>query len=554
MPEEFSQTGDLVTVTSHGHQPNGRNGTVTLVHGHPYYQVTFEDSTVRDSIDAASIKKQDLTITIILEESIGLTTDLRIRYGSTVRELKASLLLFLDPTGELCLDNLCLSLHPSGCVGLLPDHVRLSKQHQSLYLCESLTQNVGSVRKDAGSLAHDAVAEALAVPGTSSETMKGILMPVDGNSNAINTGRQQRVNFQMYAFFGAHEMGNSTHGPTDPWDVFGRVWPGSLFSVGPVTFPVDLALSSLQLVSMLMFIRVVTHGAPEHTALAGWSLGCHIAQTVAVLCSTRLASVRSVTLFEARSRAPFFAQPLVHRHLREHHANISRPSEKPPVHGTHAFGGIGTSVFELRRLKLWLGQNPSCALTFDMTLELQSPVGDTDANFNLQQDPVFHEHCDIYSSAGLSLEYPDSDHFLIGTQCAWDVARRVRCVSIAGAPVLGQHSPALVMQEPVHREHTFCDILQLPEVKAWWSALLEKEGHRSALLLERERLEMEKELESVALLEKQKDSDMNMKNVDDLVKEFLGLRASALASAMLQNDVSETSATSGSEYDDSSET
>lgn len=43
-----------------------------------------------------------------------------------------------------------------------------------------------------------------------------------------------------------------------------------------------------------------------------------------------------------------------------------------------------------------------------------------------QPDHATIERSDIYASAGIGVSYEDTDHYLIGVQNAWDIARRLR--------------------------------------------------------------------------------------------------------------------------------
>jgi len=118
----------------------------------------------------------------------------------------------------------------------------------------------------------------------------------------IARNRERHSKAHTIAFSGGGEDRNSA----GSWDVIAQIWPSSLHSVVPVWLGVDTGSSSLsQLAVLLIMPRVLTCYAPQHVALAGWSLGCGIVQVLAALLATCHGSPSSICMFEGRTRKPF---------------------------------------------------------------------------------------------------------------------------------------------------------------------------------------------------------------------------------------------------------
>lgn len=225
----------------------------------------------------------------------------------------------------------------------------------------------------------------------------------------IGGHREQHSKAHMVAFSGGAE---DLQNPLGSWNVIARVWPSSMQSLGPVFLSIGIGSSSLSQLAVLLIIpTVLTCGAPEHVSLAGWSLGCGIAQFLAALLATCLGSVSSISMFEARTRKPFVF-PL-------------RLAMAVWVEGMQAPLEDGQSVFIRRRDSLWLTQCIPLVVTFARSFEIQSGLLRTDSQM-FEKDEAVVEKNDIYTMAGSPLHYPESDHYVLAVHNAWDIARRIR--------------------------------------------------------------------------------------------------------------------------------
>ena len=119
----------------------------------------------------------------------------------------------------------------------------------------------------------------------------------------IARNRERNSKAHTFAFAGGAD---NLQNPADSWDVIARICPSSLHSVVPVCLGVNTGSSSMsQLAVLLMMPKVLTCNAPQHVALAGWSLGCGIVQVLAALLATCHGSPSSIFMLEGRTRKPF---------------------------------------------------------------------------------------------------------------------------------------------------------------------------------------------------------------------------------------------------------
>ena len=220
--------------------------------------------------------------------------------------------------------------------------------------------------------------------------------------------RERHSKAHMVASSGGGQHLQNTEGS---WDVIARVWPSSLCSVAPVHLGVDTGSSSLsQLATLLVMPKMLTNNAPEHVALAGWSLGVSLVQVLAALLATCHGSPSSICLFEGRSRKPFVGMPRLRA--------IQLQNLKPIFHDAQ-------HAFHCRRDSLWLTQCVPVLVNFALSCEIHSGLLLIDSQM-FEKDEVVFEKDDIYSMAGSALQYPETDHFVVAVHNAWDAGRRIR--------------------------------------------------------------------------------------------------------------------------------
>lgn len=213
--------------------------------------------------------------------------------------------------------------------------------------------------------------------------------------NWNNINRSFKV--PLYAVFGGGEVlcgGNSN----EAWIALGQVWSGPLLSAGPVGLARKTAGPQInQTMALLLNPTLLTHSQPEDAVAAGWSLGCVAVQVLAIWLQTSLSGLRAAVAIDARNRKPFC-----------HLVNPDRKLQKLIALGASQLLPFG--------------------LTPIITMEFRSGLlrGD-DMQFFLQDDAILEERSDINAGPCEVWDFFESDHYVVGMQQAWDIARRVRC-------------------------------------------------------------------------------------------------------------------------------
>lgn len=246
--------------------------------------------------------------------------------------------------------------------------------------------------------------------GARVEMMSNINM----DSGSLVHHAQRCFGISMYAIGGGGvELGEAANA----WNALAALWPGAVFSAGPVLCCIEHAMCSLnQLVSLLLFPTVLSHSTPGSAVSCGWSLGSIAAQIMAMWLPMCTAHVHATCVLEARNRRPFplYVQQFLHAWYWGKRGSYGSES--------HEF-----QIYASRRELFLVGQVPPFALSYSNTIEVMSGLMRPDVMQSFfQEDVEVLERSEVYAHVGDFCCFTDSDHYLVGQLNAWDIAHCIR--------------------------------------------------------------------------------------------------------------------------------
>merc|ERR1712194_167349 len=192
-----------------------------------------------------------------------------------------------------------------------------------------------------------------------------------------------------------------------------RVCPASYYTILMMEgMKMHCAMSVQQFVAVALLPRLLPLGPVENCVTGGWSKGCVYAYNCALQLEASLQGVRACFWIDVRTLVPLRDRSMLaavavllgaqRRELRAR-AVVVDPSldfEEVPK--------------RLPRVHL---------------VEFQCPLRKGQAAFMQEDSEIDARRC-LYVRAGETQLFLDSDHLVLGSECYWDIARRVRGVAV----------------------------------------------------------------------------------------------------------------------------
>eukprot|EP00415_Alexandrium_ostenfeldii_P000074 UN0074 len=217
----------------------------------------------------------------------------------------------------------------------------------------------------------------------------------------------------LYCVFGGgEEFGISS----DAWNHLAHLWPGAVFSLGPVTTALRFCFTTLaQMSALLCAPHMLLSGRPGaslNSVIIGWSLGTGVADITASILRSLGHCPLAVVLVEGRIMPP---QP-------KWSTWVSR----------ELFRRLGPmryskSALATRRDFMYLGMPPSRMRSTCTTLEILSALQRAaEWQWFFQSEADVSSRREAYSSALTQSSFPETDHYIVGLDHAWDIGRWIR--------------------------------------------------------------------------------------------------------------------------------
>mmetsp|Transcript_115032 Transcript_115032/g.371755 ORF Transcript_115032/g.371755 Transcript_115032/m.371755 type:complete len:552 (-) Transcript_115032:21-1676(-) len=213
----------------------------------------------------------------------------------------------------------------------------------------------------------------------------------------------------MYAIFGGGEdMGNTR----DAWRTLARFWPGLLHSLGPVTGALTFGFRSLtQLAALLVMPRMIAEPRRDSIVI-GWSLGCVVADAVGAFLTASGRTPRLIVLLDGRVATPIPTRSTLRTLFTMTQGGPWAYSQQPLV---------------ARRDLMFVSSTVPRSRSVVRTVHLLSNMTRQSQfwTFFQSNDDVL-DRAEVLLTLQESFYFPDTDHYIIGQESAWDIAALLR--------------------------------------------------------------------------------------------------------------------------------